>query len=110
MLVIVSARGIYWLLVIVVPFNYSLCLTYSSSKNRGDNLHDENDSSRKIEKFMKEEVDLNQDGLISKQEVIHKMEKSFSQERHKEVGKLLDKFDIGMILSLSLGCILSHRL
>jgi Ca2+-binding EF-hand superfamily protein len=47
---------------------------------------------------MKEEVDLDQDGFVSKSEVIHKMEKSFSQQRQSEVSKLLDKFDISKLI------------
>ena len=39
-------------------------------------------------------MDLDQDGLVSKKEIIHKMEKSFSQQRQSEVDELMDKYDI----------------
>ena len=53
------------------------------------------DSSRQYEQFIKEEVDLDQDGMVSKKEIIHKMEKMFSHQRQSEVDQLINKYDIG---------------
>jgi hypothetical protein len=39
MLDFVTARGIYWLLLITAPFKYCSCLT-STSKYRKDNLYE----------------------------------------------------------------------
>ena len=52
------------------------------------------DSSRNIEQIIKDEVDLDKDGLVSKKEIIHRMEKSFSQQRQNEVDGLMNKHDI----------------
>ena len=52
------------------------------------------DLSKNIEQFIKDEVDLDQDGLVSKKEIIHKMEKSFLQQRQSELDGLLHKYDI----------------
>jgi hypothetical protein len=44
MLVFVTARGICCLLVIVLLFRYSLCLTHSTSENRAENQNEKGKS------------------------------------------------------------------
>ena len=52
------------------------------------------DAVRNIEKFIKNEIDLDQDGLVSEQEMVEKMEKTFLRQRQNEVGVLMHKYDI----------------
>lgn len=62
------------------------------------------DAVRNIEKFIKNEIDLDQDGLVSEQEMVEKMEKTFLRQRQNEVGVLMHKYDISKWEELYVQC------
>ncbi|XP_028395690.1 calumenin-B-like [Dendronephthya gigantea] len=94
-----TTRGQCWSFLIFI-LHYSLALRRSTSEDSAVHQTKE-DSVQNIEKFIKNKIDLDQDGLVTQQEMVEKMEKTFLRQRQNEVGELIHKYDINMDKKIS---------